>query len=600
MTAVSLTARLLLLCCAGLPAFGAPRESALDRQWKGIEHPASALSSRSLFDFALDAVALEQHPERIEEAFAVAARMQDRSPASPTYGNFKWYWGDAGPDDLNAVEFCMQKAALIRILYNARLTPAARDQLAGLMRYSVEGLHRHTVKPRYTNIFLMKSWNLVAIGECTGQPALAKEGYEALNAWWDWTLKNGIGEYLSPTYYGIDLDSLGLLARHSTNESARATAASGVRLLWTDIAANWFAPGERLGGSHSRDYDYLTGHGVLDRYLRAAGWLTSANPESPDVFVRLGAWAPPAGLREWSAAALPRTVCRRWGDRATQTAVHYVGRHFSMGSAGEGSGPEDKVLVVNFPGGPRTVVGNFVMDGRGDPYGTNKEITGGGHRKSHHLTPFVTSVQNGPSALMLVADDSSVMRSGKTQRSLSRMGSHFVFPNEARVWFGDEEVKPPAEGRSAPVPAERAVFLRKDDVAIALRFPLALDTRGKAAPLEWVNDGAALGASRITCTHAAAEPQGRGVIALWVCGAEGLDDAAFAKFRRSVQAAIVAAKVQGDLVEVNAEGLRIRADVGKKKRLAAEGGEALKVDGPWQVRLQDGSTLAWDRLPASH
>jgi hypothetical protein len=37
-----------------------------------------------------------------------------------------------------------------------------------------------------------------------------------------------------------------------------------LRLLWTDIAVNWFPASERLGGAYSRTYDYLSGQGALD------------------------------------------------------------------------------------------------------------------------------------------------------------------------------------------------------------------------------------------------------------------------------------------------------------------------------------------------
>jgi hypothetical protein len=78
----------------------------------------------------------------------------------------------------------------------------------------------------------MKCWNLLAVGACLADPAAAAEGQAALAAWWGYTQTNGITEYLSPTYYGTDLDSLALIARHAPDGASRAIARSALALLW--------------------------------------------------------------------------------------------------------------------------------------------------------------------------------------------------------------------------------------------------------------------------------------------------------------------------------------------------------------------------------
>jgi len=57
--------------------------------------------------FALKALRNGTHGKKIVQAFAYAEEMQDRAPKSRTYGNFKWYWKQEAPHDLNAAEFCM-------------------------------------------------------------------------------------------------------------------------------------------------------------------------------------------------------------------------------------------------------------------------------------------------------------------------------------------------------------------------------------------------------------------------------------------------------------------------------------------------------------
>ncbi len=398
------------------------------------------------------------------------------------------------------------------------------------------------MKPGYTNIFLMHCWNLMAIGEATDRPDAAQEGYKALDDWLLHTSRNGISEYLSPTYYGVDLECLGLIARHIKDESAREKAEKALRLFWTDIAANWFEPCGRLGGAHNRDYDYLTGHGMRDRHIRAAGWLPPAPTGTMDELCK---WIPPPSIVSSFKDMVPRIVCQRWSGRPWESAVHYRGRSVDIGSAGACKGPEDKAFTFQFAGGPRRVMGNFVVDGRGDPYGVNKATTGGGHMKSHHLVPFVVSVQRGPEVLLLASDASRTGRSGNVQWQLTTMATNIVFPAGAKVFLEDGPAGLPGEGKETVLPAGRPVFLRYGDAAVGLRFVLATDTAGRPAPLRWVNDGSKYGASRLVCVHSEGPPAGRGTTAVWARAGEGMDEAAFASSARRFAAARAGAEVSG-------------------------------------------------------
>ena len=584
-------ALLLALLGAGL-ASAAEGSAALDKDWRGIAARGPRLSARGVVGYVLEGVAAGQPAERLEAALALAGEMQDRDPASPTYGNLRWYFADPRPDDLNAVQFCLQQATLIWLLHRDRLTPPARAELRRLLEFGREGVRRHRVRISYTNIQLMKCWNLLAVSACLEDPAAAAEGQSALAAWWGYTQTNGITEYLSPTYYGVDLDSLALIGRHAPDAGSRAIARAAMALLWTDIAANWFEPGQRLGGAHGRDYDYLTGHGYLDGHLRDAGWRSGPPPTGE--FARLIRSPPPPDLRETFRARAPRTVLRRWGEQPEQSAVHFVGRTFSIGSAGAGYGPEDKVLAVNFPGGPDTVVGNFVMDGRGDAYGASKEVTGGGHMKAHHLRAFVAGAQRGPEALLLAADDAAVMKSGSVTSATRCLLAHFVFPLCADVWLGDQLVKPPAATRPVEVPPGETVCLRVGGMALALRFVVARAAAGGPAPVRWYNDGRAQRAGRLTAVLADGAPTGPGCVVVWARGAEGLDDAGFAAFRSAARAETAVVQVNGATVDVATCGMRLRADVAKKKRLLCEGGETTAGGSPLQIRHPaDGPARPW-------
>lgn len=413
----------------------------LDRRWKSFQDKSPKMGVRSLFAFALESAEADYRLDRIDGALELAEVMQDRDPESRTYGNFRWYWGAERPEDLNAVEFSMQDAALLWMRHQGRLPKHTQERLERLVSFAVEGIRTHRVQESYTNIFLMKIWNCVALGEQTGRPALAREGYAMLDSWLFYTWENGIHEYISPTYYATDLDSLVLIARFSQNERARKQAEATLQLFWTDIAANWFEPCQRLGGAHSRDYDYLTGHGYLDEHLRYAGWL-EANPNAPPLrFATLADWRPSPEFRTLTVQRVPRMVRQRWGDQPGQRSAQYVGRSISLGTAGSSYvDPMDKTLTVNFAGGgPAMPVVSFLMDARNDPFGQVRDLTGGGHMKALHLTPFLMSVQREREALLLAAispRDRGFQRPAPNPVCLL---SQLVLPREGvTVWVGDE------------------------------------------------------------------------------------------------------------------------------------------------------------------
>jgi len=561
----------------------------LDRAWARVEARPPDLSAPELLGFALDAVAAGAAARRVETALDLAETMQDRDPNSRSFGNFRWYWRSTKVEDYSAVEFAMQRGALIRLKYYDRLTDAARRRLDRLLRFGIQGIRRHNVPESHTNVFLMKAFNCLALGEATDEAELAAEGSRLLDRWLMATWESGLREYLSPTYYGVDVECLGLIARHVGGAAARAKAETALKLFWTDIAANWFEPAMRLGGPHSRDYDLLTGHGYLDNYLGLAGWIPADASVGGDVLSSLSFWAPPGKLTKPILSNLPRTVCRRWGDDPADTAVHYVGKSVSVGSAGACYGPTDKVLTIDLGGGPMTPAATFVMDGRGDPYGGSRQSGGGGHAKAMHLCPFVTTVQHGPEALLLASADTNNATHFRYCPRPTCMLSHLVLPLADEVWIAERRLSLDSRGDAVAVFPGQPVFLRCGKAALGIRVPLAVDTAGNPAPVAIFADGGKYGAMRLTVTHCPDAPKGIGAVAIWVRAAEGIDnDRDFAAFRRSFGSPGAATFAEGraELTVPGEKGkLRIFADVWKARRIAVEGGEKcpanclLSVDG---------------------
>ena len=570
----------------------ATRPDPLDKAWRAIETPSTNLDSRAIMTFILEAAGGPDYQRRrsqIEAAFICLEGMQDRDPASKTYGSFCWYWHQSFADN-NAVEFVVQKAAVLKLKFYGHLSSPARESLDRILGLAIEGIHRQRVDVGYTNIFLMKIWNLLAIGESLKRPDLMKEGEAMLDEWIEFTSKNGIKEFLSPTYYGVDLDSLGLMAGTLSNSTVRNKAECVLRLFWTHIAANWFDPAGRLGGAHGRDYDYLTGHGYLDQHLLAAGWIKKGQAADMfrPVFANAVRWAPSEDLHRLALSAIPRFVFQKWDASDTAWASQYIGHHFSLGVMGSTQGPEDKPFALNLasPAGNRSVLVDFFMDGRGDPYGTLKEPTSRvGHLKAHHLLPLFRAVQSGTEALFLASYPFDGPNARKPKANLVCLQSHLDLPIEAEVWTADHALACVKDSEELP---GNLCFLRMRDVAVGIRFLLALDTAGKPIPARVFNDGTALNARRLTVTHDANHPgNGRGTVAIWVRVEEGLDDAKFAVFRRRFIESESKATVEGTVVRIKAGEIKnplvLDVDIADGKILRSVGGNpAMKVS-PFSV-----------------
>ncbi len=576
------------------PPLDAKGVAELDRQWTRLATRPPSSGARDLYGFLLTAVAHNWRPEKWASVITLVEELHDSDKASPTYGNYRWYWREPKPNDRNAVEFSMQSASVTWAAYHDRLPDEARKSLAAALAFGAEGMLRHKVDVSYTNIFLMRLANCILIGEALDRPDLVQRGKTWLDEWLAYTRQNGIHEYSSPTYYGTDLTDLGALVNFARDQDVRTKASAALRLLWTDIAANWFAPHQGIAGAHSRDYGFLTGHGYLDQQLRRAGWLTEGvTGESHAALDDVTFVAPPAELLAWSARELPRVVVQRWGPDPAQRSTHYVGRHFSLGSSGAGYGAQDKVLALTFSGGPSQPIATFSLDYRQDPYGQEKVATPEGHPKLTHLLPFIASVQRGSEVLLVASYDPARARNpagGRSPIAYTGVEATFVLPASASLF--DDRGPLPADSH-VTLTRRTPLFVRHGDVAAALLFVLAKNDVGEPARLSVARDGTYVGAQRFSASLADEAPERPVIAAVWVRAEEGINsDAAFDAFRASALAAANAARSSwGEHVEVSIPGasapLRIVLDPSHDKRLTIEGADQAADAGILSVNGRD-------------
>lgn len=401
-----------------------------DAKWTGL-FGGGRLRDHSSWDdlavFTLNSLAVDYDKGRVATAIDALAALQDTEPTSQTYGNVRWYSGDAKVVDRNGVEFTTRHMALAWLLYRDRLTEGERRAVYRLLDLARTGIERHRVSIAYTNIFLMKSWNLIALGQIFGDSRLKDLGVDQLRDWLARAERSGIEEYLSPTYSAVDLENLALIENLAADPQVRSLARQGLDRLWTDLAIHWYVPGDRLGGPHSRDYDRLVNRGGIDDLAARAGW-SQRGKVSPGPYAAYTFAPPPPAAAAWLSAPLPRFVTERVGESEALRISSYVGRGLYVGSAEAGYGAHDNTLVVNLGSGATIPTISAFMDGRRDHYGLNRTLeAGSGHMKALHLKPFIASVQNGPEVLYLTS-------AKDTAPELSALETTVILPADADYW----------------------------------------------------------------------------------------------------------------------------------------------------------------------
>jgi hypothetical protein len=126
----------------------------------------------------------------------------------------------------------------------------------------------------YSNIYFMQMCNAILFSEVVGGErgvAGEKVGLALLRGWLEYAGAAGNHEFASPTYYWVQLNALNTLFMYTTRTTTRQAVQRILDHIWADVAAHYFRPAQTMAGPHSRDYDFLYGHGALMVYLYASG-----------------------------------------------------------------------------------------------------------------------------------------------------------------------------------------------------------------------------------------------------------------------------------------------------------------------------------------
>ena len=585
----------------------------LDAQERIVASGDPAIGIRGLLRYALEAAGRGWDPAAIEAGLELARSMQVVGAEEADRGNFRWRLGDSDVTDANACEFAGQLLALLRLEDEGRLvprpagrrlSPRSRALVDSMARDALAAIRRRRVEPGYTNIFLTHTWNLLALGDLAGPDAIT-EGEAAWREWRAFTRMRGVTEFVAPTYLGVDLDALALVADHAPSWETRAEAEGALGYVWRSAACHWLPVAQRLTGPHARDYDWLFGRGYADEHLVEAGWLTlPARPEGAGwlpgaprdglhLFRTACRWEPPGSLLEDVVALAPRFVVERTGERPWQRITDWVGKSSSIGIAGEGRGAEDKTLVVNLPpvgwspepaGEPwRGANVTLVFDGRGDPYGTVHEASAEAPQaKPSHLRPYLVSSQQGARVTGLWLLDPRRDPFRVDPLLLSGLAAHLLLPTGCEVWNVDGRLAP-----GAMLGPDAVVFLRGALTVLGVRYLAPVDTDLRATGVELVADGGRQPVQRLTATFATGVPERGALLGLDLELLEGCDDEAFARFRREFAAREVGLEREGTRARITGS-LPLELDLGS--------GAARPRRLRFEPVLPEGALLLLDRI----
>ncbi len=580
-----LSALLPCLLAAGLLA--APtkeQQRSLDGAFAHIAQAGERLGARDLARYALEATVAGEAPAKVAQALATLRSQQELRKENPNFGNFRWYRGQPEVKDKNAVQFVCQNLLVLGLAHGDKLDAANAAALKALLTDAAQGSLQQRVRPDYTNIFLMKACNLVLLGQYLGDEKLMTQGRANLREFLTYTLTNGITEYNSTTYTGIDMECAMQLVKLARDPKDQETGRTLLRLFWTEVAVNWFEPAQRLGGSHSRDYNFLQGIGATDNQLATNGWLPAAKPGPLGAEAASRTWLAPKAWTETLRATLPREVVQRWGQGPGMTATHWVTKDFSIGTCGTSKAYDDKAFAVQFPGDRRSTMVYFVMESRNDPYGVNKEPDSNGHNKALHLRPSLVTVQNKGRALLLAADDTEKPKHLRPMPELKGLWSHLVFPSEAKVCDrAGRELTPGA------LPTHGIVFLRKGPATLALKLTAGkafAEAPGAPPAIVYVRDGDKQQAARFTVEHGVGPHPGKGVFGFLAEVTLTPDDDAFRTFAQAWPGPHKIVR-KGDVTTFSGNGLSATLDLAKNKILQTEGATPLAPKQPISVNGQD-------------
>ena len=435
-----------------------------------------------------------------EHLLHLAYDQQDMHPGA-TFGELPWNLGTRDVHDANAIDFGTESLGPILSGYAKQLSPEFLEYIRPHAAAALAALAHQPILVSYTNIYTMNFTNTLLIAEYLHDDAMTQRGYQNLDTWLDYTGKNGIHEFDSPTYNAVVLNGLTMGYQHSASADVREKYRHALDYLWTDLNANYFAGGKKIAGSHSRDYDFLYGQGSISDYYFIEGYQDAmeANVSQERAYLlestKEGGYSSP--LKHFGTDT-SRIITQRWDENLQKYRYTYITADFAMGIANGQYGPQDKMFAFDFaaatatPGKKEKPVSSAYLatTTTGIPYGKDRSLDRSGHAKPKHLTNGFAAVQD--KGLALLVSDADPASDKKPNLFYVDM----VLPATGTLTLNGEVVTV-SQKLSRPIHAGDVIGIRSGSACFAM-MPFAASGPLQSQTLEADDDSLSYGALRLS------------------------------------------------------------------------------------------------------
>jgi len=370
---------------------------------------------------------------------------QDTNPAAATYGQFCWNYQDTVVTDENATDFCFKPLAAILKRYAAQLGSNYVNRIKPMITNGLAAEQTQGVNTNYSNIYSMRMVNCLLLGEALPNLNSYHAGLTYLSNWVTDLGRETVHEYDSATYTTVTYGNLLIGANNSTNPVAADQLRSLANYLATDLSANYFNGQYRLGGSHSRDYDFVNGNGSIDHFYYLTG--LQSKPANFGSFsdgtylyineVEHGS-LPPLDVLAWGNTGSNLVVKSVWGPANTpgQDRYNFVTPTYCLGSSGTWYGStQDKAIAADFTYSNALAQISVVYDPYDSPYGNVLTGNSANENKPNHLQFAAANVQDQGAILSLATLAPSFPAGKNFMGPYTNISTSVIFPDQAQAIY---------------------------------------------------------------------------------------------------------------------------------------------------------------------
>lgn len=477
----------------------------VDDLWNQVNASEDGFDTTYYFDFILAACHLGWDQKYIKVALQRFSDLQVKE--GPNMGKVPRNVGGDYSDE-NNIEFALELAVVALIEYYDDWNDENKAIFDDFVDKALHASWNHdNVAVTYSNIYIMRTWNMVALGEHLSKDrtwggdlnltpeTIAQKGYSMLRSFYDLTCEIGIHEHNSPTYTGVQAENIGYLAKYTQDPESNALAQKILRYLSASVHANYFKPAKVLTGPMSRCYYRGSSGGKIDQL--AGGLLYGYNMYW---YNQLAAWEPSAQDREINST-YPRLVAWTFGPEKQTYAdgkevwqmngMNYIDRKYSISSAGHhytGNGTEKTISVIVAGDAHRGIINvAHYMEGRNDPYG---KINYGSHTWTCFRDAYGRSQNNNQFVALQAGNGRD--NPPKAENLVSSIIVPGTYVDE--MWIGNEKLvdwfSMPGNAKNLSPASGNTYFIRIEDVVVSIRYLFTFGTDGKDKTHVLKNDSA--------------------------------------------------------------------------------------------------------------